>query len=187
MPRLWRFKFLKIVTFRIMAVSHSLQPCYCSYNSLESIGWYPVRLSYILRYYVVYSVQQSKRHTTHHTTEDSDDFLRVGGVVDLLSSCSVVPVTGRTAGLPLVGVKTSVLLHTEWKHQGLSEVKECSVQMPSEWVMQLVIRHKILRIRSYRCPGSDFIFVCGWYLDTAKKSPSASCWQDSEPANSQPT
>ena len=29
--------------------------------------------------YVVYSVEQSKRHTTHHTTEDFDDFWVVGG------------------------------------------------------------------------------------------------------------
>jgi len=31
--------------------------------------------------------------------------------------------------------------------------------MLSEWVMQLIIRHETLFILSYRCPGSDFIFV----------------------------
>lgn len=55
--------------------------------------------------YVVYSVEQSKRHTTHHTTEDFDDFWVVGGGSgDLLGAGSVVPVTERTAGLPLVRV-----------------------------------------------------------------------------------
>jgi hypothetical protein len=31
--------------------------------------------------------------------------------------------------------------------------------MLSEWVMQLVIRRETLLILSYRCPGSDFVFV----------------------------